>query len=442
MFKRLSQLGISLRIGAMLGWKQVRYTSIWTTLMIIAIMTLTFLNLVAVSGVLEGLIVGANRANEKLYTGGVFIRDLPEEDYIIQTQKIIQTLQTLPGVVAISPRYITSTLLEANSLYRRDFEAPADSVPTSLVGIHPDDEEFTTGFSESLIEGEMLNPSESGSIIIGASLLRKYSSFDDLFEPLEDVFIGDVIKVSVSNQRIEELMGPDGNIDQDSLNTQSVQEFVVKGILDSKVGEVSTRAFITESDFRRLTGRTSLNADEIAVRVADDTSHQSIKQALVAAGFDRYAKIQTAQEAIPKFLSDIQTTFGTLGNIIGSIGIIVASITIFIVIYINAITRRKYIGILKAIGIHRPAIIFAYVLQAMLYAAVGALIGLLLVYLVMVPGIEANPIDFPFADGVLVAPLSGTLVRMLALFIVTAIAGFIPAWLIVRQNTLNSILGR
>lgn len=442
MFKRFSQLGIALRIGAMLGWKQVRYTSVWTTLMIIAIMTLTFLNLVAVSGILEGLIVGGNRANEKLYTGGVFIRDLPEEDYIVRTQQIMSTLESTPGVASVSARYITSTILEANALYRRDFESPADTVPTSLVGINPDDEEFTTGFSDSLVEGEMLHPEESGYIIIGASLLRKYSSFDDLFEPLEDVFIGDVIKVSVSNQNIDELVGPDGSVDEDNLNTQSVQEFVVKGILDSKVGEVSARAFITESDFRRLTGRTSLNADEIAVRIDEGVDHQSVKSALVEAGFDRYAKIQTAQEAIPKFLSDIQTTFGTLGNIIGSIGIIVASITIFIVIYINAITRRKYIGILKAIGIHRPAIIFAYVLQAMFYAAIGALIGFLLVYVVMVPGIEANPIDFPFADGVLVAPLGGTLARMLALFIVTAIAGFVPAWLIVRQNTLNSILGR
>ncbi|MCB9809174.1 FtsX-like permease family protein [Candidatus Nomurabacteria bacterium] len=442
MFKRLVQLGISLRVGAMLGWRQVRYTSVWTTVLIIMIMTLTFLNLVAVSGILEGIVVGANRANEQLYTGGVFLRDLPEEDHIVHTQQIISTLEHMSEVKSLSARSIASAVLEANALYRRDFDAPADTVPTSLVGVDPDDEEFTTNIAGSLIEGQWLDPRESGSIIIGASLLRKYSAFDDLFEPLEDIFIGDVIKVSASGQNIEDVVGPDGNISQDALNATSTQEFVVKGILDSKVGEVSTRVFITESDFRRLTGRNSLNADEIAVRVADDIPHTQVKSALVDAGFDRYAKIQTAQEAIPKFLSDIKTTFGTLGNIIGSIGIIVASITIFIVIYINAITRRKYIGILKAIGIHRSAIIFSYVLQAMLYAGIGALIGLLLVYGVMVPGIAANPIDFPFADGVLVAPLGGTLIRMVALFVVTALAGLVPAWLIVRQNTLNSILGR
>ena len=426
----------------MLGLKQVRYTSIWTNLMIIAIMTLTFVNLVAVSGILEGLIVGGNRANESLYTGGVFVRDLPEEDFIVNTQQILKTLEVTPGVESISPRYLSSSVIEANSILRRNFEDPADTVPTTLAGISPDDEEFTTGFSSSLIEGEMLSPGESGYIIVGSTLLRKYSNFDDLFEPLEDVFIGDVIKVSVSNQNLAELTGADGSIDQDSINTRSVQEFIVKGIIDSKVGEVSGRVFITEADFRRLTARTSLNADEIAVRVTDGVDHQSVKAALVDAGFDRYAKIQTAQEAIPKFLSDIQSAFALVGIIIGSIGIVVASITIFIVIYINAITRRKYIGILKAIGIHRPAIIFAYVLQAMIYAVVGTAIGLVLIYLLLIPAVQANPIDFPFADGVLVAPFKGTAIRIAVLFGVTALAGLIPAWLIVRQNTLNSILGR
>lgn len=426
----------------MLGWRQLRHTSIWTTVLIIAIMALTFINLVAVSGILEGLIVGGNRANRELYTGGVFVRDLPQEDQIVKTQSILATAQGLPGVTAVSPRYITSGVVEANTLLRRDFDAPADTVPTSLVGIIPEDEEATTRLSQSLIEGEMIASNTSGQAIIGATLLRRYSSFDDLFEPLEDVYVGDTVKISASAQAIESVVSADGVVNTDMLATQNIQEFIIAGIVDSKVGEVSSRVFITEADFRRLTGRTSLEADEIAIRVSDGVTDASVKRSLVGAGFDRYAKIQTAQEAIPKFLSDIQVTFGTLGNIIGSIGIVVASITIFIVIYVNAITRRKYIGILKAIGIQRPAIISAYILQALVYALVGSFIGLVIIYGLLVPGIEANPIDFPFADGVLVAPLSSTIVRMVVLLIVTALAGMIPAWLIVRHNTLDSILGR
>ena len=54
----------------------------------------------------------------------------------------------------------------------------------------------------------------------------------------------------------------------------------------------------------------------------------------------------------------------------------------------------------------------------------------------------AHPIDFPFSDGILVAPISGTIFRISLLMITTIIAGFIPARLVVRKNTLDSILGR
>jgi ABC-type lipoprotein release transport system permease subunit len=74
------------------------------------------------------------------------------------------------------------------------------------------------------------------------------------------------------------------------------------------------------------------------------------------------------QEAIPDFLNQIKIAFSiTRCNMIGLIGIIVASITIFIVIFINAVTRRKYIGILKGIGVTSGAIEFSYILQSFFY---------------------------------------------------------------------------
>lgn len=131
-----------------------------------------------------------------------------------------------------------------------------------------------------------------------------------------------------------------------------------------------------------------------------------------------------------------------LGTFIGSIGIVVASITIFIIIFINALSRRQQIGILKGIGIERRAIEIAYVFQAAIYALIGAGLGALLTYGFLIGYFERNPIHFPFSDGILVAPPDETFLRFLTLFIVTLFAGFLPAWLIVRQNTLNSILGR
>ena len=82
-----------------------------------------------------------------------------------------------------------------------------------------------------------------------------------------------------------------------------------------------------------------------------------MKQFLVDSGVGDYARIQTFDEAITlKFLKDIKGTFAILGNAISGIGLIVVCITIFIVIFVNAITRRRFIGILKGIGINKKAI--------------------------------------------------------------------------------------
>ena len=62
-----------------------------------------------------------------------------------------------------------------------------------------------------------------------------------------------------------------------------------------------------------------------------------------------------------------------------------ASITIFIVIFINAVTRRKYIGILKGIGVTSGAIEFAYILQSFVYAVVGSVLGIIIIYVLLVP---------------------------------------------------------
>lgn len=152
--------------------------------------------------------------------------------------------------------------------------------------------------------------------------------------------------------------------------------------------------------------------------------------------------MQTFADAQPQFLKDIIATFGLLGSVFSSVGLVVSSITIFIVIFINALTRRKFIGILKGIGVNGQAIELSYVFQSIFYAVIGSAIGLFLLYAILVPLVGANPIDFPFSDGILVAPLDETFARIGLLVVATLIAGYIPERMIVRKNTLNSILGR
>lgn len=411
----------TLRIGLLLGFRQIQRASKWTTLLIIFVMMFTFLNLIAVSGILVGLIEGAERAVRENALGDIIISSRDDEDRILETESFIRELNAYPEIEALSVRYEGSGVLEANYKERRNLGAERDTASVIVTGVDPLQENSMTRLGELVIEGEYLDPDEEGYILIGAYYLKKYAElFGDIFDTV-DVDAGDTVRLTV------------GNI---------TKELVVKGIIESKVDEINLNTYIPEKEFRRLFGRLDRNADQIVMRLSDPKENADVKASLVRSDLDSYAKIQTFEESLPKFLIDIKNTFDLLGTFIGSIGIIVASITIFIIIFINALSRQRHIGILKGIGIERHAIEIAYVIQAAFYALMGSILGALLTYGFLIPYFDENPIQFPFSDGILVADPEGTFYKFLILFIITLVAGFLPAWLIVRQNTLNSILGR
>ena len=413
-----------LRVGWFLALKQIKGSNKATTGLIVFIMMLTFLNLVVVSGILIGLIEGGNQANKEQYSGDVLITTLSGEEDISHSHELENTIRSMPEISDLSVRYLAPVQIEANYRTRRDFDILPDTAGTQISGITLKDEVALSGLSDFVVEGEFLDESESGYILLGANLLYRYSAgFGDFFATLDGVYPGDEVKVTVGD------------------NTKT---FIVKGIMDTKVDQVSLRAFVTKADFWRLVDRPLGNANEFAMRIEPTSlvTADVVKQNLVKAGFENKKKIQTAIEAIPDFLNQIKVAFGLLGNVIGLVGIVVASITIFIVIFINAVTRRKYIGIMKGIGISERAIEVSYIFQSIFYASLGGALGIFVVYVVLVPFFDAHPLDFPFSDGILVAPIDGTMFRFALLLIVTLIAGYIPARRIVKQNTLDSILGR
>lgn len=413
------------RVGYFLAYRQIKRASLWTTLLIIAVMTLTFLNLVVVNGVLVGLIESSVQAQRERGTGDVVISKLQQKNQVERSQDIISVISGLSEVKAFSARYIGSGTLNAD--YRRKLrqdETP-NKVGTTIVGIDPLVEDSITGISKYMIEGSYLQENDVDGVIIGANLVYKYTPIETAgFQTLKDLKIGQKLKVTVG---------------------KNSKEVILRGIIKSKVDENDFRVFMIEREARKLIGRTDVNVDEISVKLKPENADQNavkVKQILLNNGFEEYAKIQTYEEAQPKFLKDISATFGLLGNMIGTIGLAVASITIFIVIFVNALTRRKFIGILKGIGVHPKSIEVSYIIQSIFYATVGSVIGLAVLYGFLVPFIDAHPINFPFSDGILYAPLFGTMLRVVALLVTTIIAGYIPARMIVKKNTLDAILGR
>jgi len=410
------------RVGFFLAGRQVRRASKWTNLLIIIVMALTFLNLVVVSGILVGLIEGVVKTIRTRYTSDILISNKLENNFIERTPFILSVLDDIPEIAAISARSVEGGTVEADYKIIRRASEIGNRAGTSIAGIDPEREDAVTGLSQLVIAGEYLTPTDYDQVLVGALLLKKYLNVDSQsFQALDNVDVGSTIRVTV-----------DG----------SVREVRVKGIIKSKADEIDRRVFFITNQLRPMIGREDYNADEIAIKLKPGADPVAIRDLIIAQGIDRYARVQTYEDAEPKFVKDMKQTFGLLGNIISSIGLVVASITIFIVIFINAITRRKYIGILKGIGVSGRTIEISYIFQAIFYALVGTAIGIIIVYAGLKPYLLAHPINFPFSDGILVVTPLGTFVRALILFIATLISGYIPARLVVSGNTLDAILGR
>ncbi|MES2436397.1 MAG: ABC transporter permease [Patescibacteria group bacterium] len=422
-------LMIAISVGWFLAFRQIRRANRGTTVLIIFIMVLTFLNLVVVSGLLIGLISGSYKQFRESYSGDVIVTALPGYNFIERSSEVISFLENHPKVESFTPRYGVNVRILGSLTTLPKKNERTNLISARLTGIDPDIEERVTGFSRFIIKGEPLYADDRTSMLIGSNLLKQYSSFADAnipgLELLEGVDVGSKVRVTFTTKSGEKI----------------IKEYTVKGIVKSKVDEISTRAFIIDKEVKGFIPVNKEEYQEIAVRVPPDYAPTLVAELKNYFG-DEVARVQTSEEAIPSFLRDIESTMTILGNALSSFALVVAAITVFIVVFINAVTKRKFIGVMKGIGISPLAIEFSYICQAFFYGIVGSGIGLFLTFGVLKPYFDAYPIDFPFSDGILVATTSGSLVRVAILLVITVLAGYIPAKLIVRKNTLDSILGR
>lgn len=418
----------TVRVGWFLAFRQIKHSGKGATALIIFIMMLTFLNMIVVSGLLIGLIKGSYQQYKESYSSDVIVTAASRRDHIENSHNLLSFFENHEDVVLVAPRYAVGAKVLGTLDKLPVKEESSNSANVRIGGIDVEKEERLTGFSRFVVAGRPLEVGDSGKILVGANLLKKYSSFADAdiagLDLLDNVDVGSKVRVTFQNG--EDFV---------------TKDFVVKGILKSKIDEISARMFIPIEELKPYVSTGSKDYQVIAVHTVPGTAQHVVGDAKEFMGQNR-VRIQTSEQSVPSFLRDIETTMSILGNTLSSIALIVASITIYIVIYINAVTKRKYIGIMKGIGISPRAIETAYVFQAFFYGLIGSIAGLVITFGFLKPFFARYPINFPFSDGILVATADGAALRVAILLFVTIIAGYVPARIIVKQNTLDAILGR
>lgn len=412
-----------IRVAWLLSYTRVKRTGILSNALIIVVMILTFLNLLFVRGILIGLPAGAIAANEDKYYSDVYISAPSGKKHIDRYTEITKAIKKIEGVDSYTKRYITNGVLEADFDERVTGDETPNLINTRIVGMNLDDEQKVINFRESISSGNQFERGSTEQVLLGQDLVSGVGAAADAagLETLENVDLGTELELTV------------GNV---------VKKVTVVGFLRTKTNELDGRVIVSQDLFKELVAREDFKPDEIVIKVAEYTTPSIVQKQLLDMGVQKYADIETPDEYQPSFVEDIVETFAILGDLIGSISLVVAAITIFIIIFVNAITQRKQIGILKGIGMTSFSIELSYVFQALFYVAVAAVISISLLYGFLVPYFDANPIDFPFSDGVLVAEVSTTISRTILMIITTGIAGYLPARFIVKQNTLDAILGR
>jgi ABC-type lipoprotein release transport system permease subunit len=179
----------ALRVGSLIGFRQIQRSNIWTTALIIFIMMLTFLNLVGVSGILIGLIEGSVQANRQQYSGNVIFTTPSGDSFIENSNNILATIKNTPEVASFTPRFLGSASVEANYNTRRDPSALRDTVGSQVTGIDPLAEDNVTHLSKYVVEGQYLAPGDDNEVLLGSNLLQRFSAdFGDSFATLDNIY--------------------------------------------------------------------------------------------------------------------------------------------------------------------------------------------------------------------------------------------------------------
>ena len=141
-----------------------------------------------------------------------------------------------------------------------------------------------------------------------------------------------------------------------------------------------------------------------------------------------------------------QTSSGTPIKVIGwVVGVIMAIGSIFAAMntmYAAVAYRGREIATLRVIGFSRPAILTSFVLESLLLALLGALVGILL----MLPfnGMQTGTSNaVTFSEVVFALRITPTVAIRAIIFalIMGFVGGLAPAWHAARQNILNALRG-
>jgi len=404
---------MSIKTAFFLAYTSIKRGNKGTLAMTILIMALAYINLVFISSVFGGIVEAINRESINNLYGNIVVEPAADERYI-DNQEAIKWISTIPGVVGSSAHYIDHATIHYDE---RNDGYDIKSGRWAVKSINVEDERKVTKIHESMIEGSYLDSMDRDEIMLGKELAGGYNGNLEHLS-LGGVSIGDEIDIDFSNG--------------------IKRSYTVKGIFSTKNTQVDQMAFVTEKEMESVL-RVSNWASEILIKIEDTDNEDKYIEEIRQLGLEN-EDIKKWSDLMG-FTASASASFTLISVILGVIGTIVAGVTIFIIIFVSVVNKRRQIGILKAIGMKESTIVLSFVMQALFYGVIGIMIGASFILLVLRPFFISNPLDFPIGWVSLKVTFNIIKVSNLSLMMAALIGGFFPAFRGARESILKSIWG-
>lgn len=375
---------------------------------------LAFLQINLITSIFNGAINLAYKQVKDNYVSNIVVQPASDEDYITQVAQVKNKITTIPGVISCSSRYAMGAAIS----YDPDKNGKdVKSIGWTVKSIDPVEEVKVTNIQNYMVAGSYLNEDDRDQIIMGREISGGFGASLEV-QSLRGANVGDEVTVRYNNgvKRV----------------------YKIKGIYTTIFPLSDMGVFVTEREMESVLGVRN-RASEILIKTDPVYSEDYYMNELRVAGLEK-------QELRPwidfiGLISGITQSFDIIKRIVYFIGLVVAGVTIFIVIFIATSSRRKQIGIMKAIGMKEMIVIMSYVFLALFYALVAIGLGMLTLEYALKPYFISHPLLLPMGRVSLLIVPADVISSIVSMMAVSIVSGFIPSWSVTRENIIRAIWG-
>lgn len=377
--------------------------------LVVGILILSFINLSFFNSLNNGI---RDMTNEKLiiftYADLQILPD-DENEFIFNTNEVIEKLSNINGVYLASPRIEVPGILE---------DSKGFSFPPVIKGIDIQRELYITKFQDYIEIGNYLGVNDFNRIILGDEIIGNLDgSKGTTGMKTLDVTAGDELTLTYGN-------------------AQS-RKYIVEGILDTLFWIPDFYMLINIEELRSAYNFSSDVSSEIIIKLDENTDKKEMITKIINTGIEHRVVDSMEEFNLAESILESNNITVALANVIG---IFSTFIIVFIVTYININNKRKELGILKAIGIKEKDIILSYIYLSLIYSILGIVIGFFGL-IIIIEYIKLNPIKLPM--GFFYPKLDFFQISMSALIIMisSVFAGFFASISIVKSKIVNVLRG-